>query len=143
MLNVALMIPMAGIPCQRPRSTVVNGYAHVYVPQKTKDFEKKIGEHYREATGGYRYPDDAALIVTITFSYKPPRSISKVKAKKMIDGEINYLKKPDLDNLAKAVLDGLNGIAFKDDAQIVRLNVSKEYGREDRIFISIRESERG
>lgn len=132
---------MAGVPCQRPRATVINGMAHIYEPKKTKDFEKKVGEYYRQATGGYRFSDDAALLVSIIFSFKPPISTSKKKAEQMIQGEISYTKKPDLDNLAKAILDGLNGIAFKDDSQIVRLNLSKEYGREDGIWVSIREGE--
>jgi Holliday junction resolvase RusA-like endonuclease len=36
--------------------------------------------------------------------------------------------KPDGDNMLKAVGDGLNGIAFKDDSQIVCAKVTKQYG---------------
>ena len=41
--------------------------------------------------------------------------------------EIHSDKRPDIDNLAKAVIDGLNGIAFNDDAQIADLHVTKKY----------------
>ena len=133
------MIPMAGVPCQRPRAAFINGRAQIYEPKKTKDFEKKIAEHYREATGGYRFPDDAPLIVSMAFGFKPPESASKKRKEEMIWGKVPYIKRPDLDNLAKAVLDGLNEVAFKDDSQIIALNVSKEYAREDRIWVFIRE----
>jgi len=36
-------------------------------------------------------------------------------------------KRPDIDNLAKSVIDGLNNIAFKDDGQIADLHITKHY----------------
>jgi Holliday junction resolvase RusA-like endonuclease len=38
-----------------------------------------------------------------------------------------HIKKPDADNVAKAVLDALNGLAFEDDSRIYVLNVAKRY----------------
>ena len=56
-------------------------------------------------------------------------------------GQIQATIKPDLDNIAKAVLDGLNGLAFDDDKQVVSLKVSKRYDHEARIEVEIREKE--
>ena len=39
--------------------------------------------------------------------------------------------KPDCDNLAKAVLDALNGVLWQDDSQVVELSVSKWYAAGD------------
>ena len=50
-------------------------------------------------------------------------------------------KKPDTDNIAKIILDSLNGIAYHDDAQIVRLTVQKSYSREPRVLVEISEVE--
>lgn len=36
-------------------------------------------------------------------------------------------KRPDLDNLCKLVGDALNGVAYRDDSQIVRASISKLY----------------
>jgi len=36
-------------------------------------------------------------------------------------------KRPDIDNLAKSVIDGLNDIAFRDDGQIAMLHIQKRY----------------
>ncbi|MBQ2175307.1 MAG: RusA family crossover junction endodeoxyribonuclease, partial [Alphaproteobacteria bacterium] len=43
------------------------------------------------------------------------------------DGLLKHTVKPDLDNLTKALLDALNDIAWHDDAQIVDLQIRKEY----------------
>ena len=37
-------------------------------------------------------------------------------------------KKPDADNIAKVVCDALNGLAYKDDAQVIDLTVHKRFG---------------
>jgi len=49
----------------------------------------------------------------------------------------------DLDNVAKSILDGLNGIAYVDDDQVVELLVRKHKVRcakEERVEIEIREA---
>ena len=57
----------------------------------------------------------------------------------MLAGEIKYTKKVDCDNLAKIVLDSLNGIAYKDDAQIFELSVKKLYADEPRVVVTLTE----
>ena len=46
----------------------------------------------------------------------------------MLTNKLLPAKKPDTDNIAKAILDALNGLAYYDDAQIVELTVAKRYG---------------
>ena len=52
------------------------------------------------------------------------------KKKLAIRNEILPEMKPDCDNIAKAILDSLNGIAYKDDSQVVELTVVKRFGHE-------------
>ena len=59
----------------------------------------------------------------------------------MESGEIKATIKPDIDNVAKAVLDGLNGIAFEDDKQVINLRIAKAYANEARLEIEV-ESEK-
>ncbi|MGZ8364468.1 MAG: RusA family crossover junction endodeoxyribonuclease [Caulobacteraceae bacterium] len=44
----------------------------------------------------------------------------------------------DLDNLAKAILDGVKGYVFHDDAQVARLLVERRPGERERITVAIR-----
>ena len=56
-----------------------------------------------------------------------PTSTSKKRKADMLENIIKHTVKPDCDNLVKAILDALNGVAWYDDAQIVDLQVKKEY----------------
>jgi Holliday junction resolvase RusA-like endonuclease len=67
-------------------------------------------------------PADGPLTVSITFIM--PRPKHKVWKQKPMP-RYCHIKKPDLDNLVKAVLDALNGLAWRDDAQIHTLHISK------------------
>ena len=58
----------------------------------------------------------------------------------MITDEIKPTKKPDADNIAKAVCDALNGIAYKDDSQVVDLTVRKYYSKFPRVQVFISEA---
>lgn len=76
-----------------------------------------------------------ALKVDLKFYFKKPKDFEKRKSK-------YCTKRPDLDNLEKAVLDALNEVAFDDDAQIVEVHKIKDYGDKNLIFIEIEELEK-
>jgi len=80
---------------------------------------------------------EGALGVNIYFYMPIPKSLSKKKYEE-IKGAY-HIKRPDVDNLVKAVLDGLNGFAYKDDSQVAQLSVTKRYSETPRIEISIKE----
>lgn len=79
-----------------------------------------------------------ALELNLTFCMPIPKSISKKKRE-----QLHYVtKKPDVDNLAKAVMDAINQVGiWEDDSQVSRLVVGKIYSEEPRCIISIREIE--
>ncbi|MEX5590971.1 RusA family crossover junction endodeoxyribonuclease, partial [Pseudomonas urmiensis] len=66
-----------------------------------------------------------------------PSSTSKKNRIGMLNGDIYPTKKPDADNIAKAVTDALNGLAYKDDSQIVILSVYKQYGETPQVGVTI------
>jgi len=80
---------------------------------------------------------DYPIAVHLTFVFAPPKSYTKKKLKAIQDGALMYQKKPDLDNLAKGILDALNQTVYKDDSQIVELNVKKQYGDTDHVTVKI------
>ena len=55
----------------------------------------------------------------------------------MLAGDLLPCKKPDIDNIAKAVLDALNGVAYGDDNQVTALEVSKHYAAEAHVDVII------
>lgn len=75
----------------------------------------------------------------LLFSCPFPK-VHQKKAKIDMQADIKkHTCKPDLDNLTKAVLDGLNEVAWYDDAQIVQLHVEKKYSGKPLIQITISE----
>jgi len=84
-------------------------------------------------------PVEAPIKVTVEVIKEPPKSWSKKKKQEAIDGQILAAVKPDIDNYCKAILDGMNGVAFKDDNQIVELNLLKKYGEEHKAIVEIEE----
>ena len=84
-----------------------------YTPKKTVEYENIVKDCY-VLSGGINY-DTAPIQIKITAYYK------KAKSNKMLQPVL----KPDIDNIAKIICDALNGIAYKDDKQIVSLTALK------------------
>ena len=57
----------------------------------------------------------------------------------MLENKISPVKKPDIDNVVKIVLDALNKFVILDDIQVTKLTVEKEYAREEKLLIKIEE----
>ncbi|BCK01631.1 RusA family crossover junction endodeoxyribonuclease [Anaerocolumna chitinilytica] len=93
-------------------------------PEKTVLYENLIKLCYQKNTN---YISDKPLRVYIKACFEPAKSTSKSKRIEMLTDKIRPTKKPDIDNIAKVVLDALNGIAYKDDTQVVTLEVRKFY----------------
>ena len=69
--------------------------------------------------------------------YSIPASASKKRQAAMEAGEIRPVKKPDADNVCKVICDSLNGVAYRDDTQIVDCMVRKFYGEVPRVLVTI------
>lgn len=98
----------------RPRFTRAG---RVYKDKRYKKFLKTVPELYASA-GGIDFGEQPVSMAITCFSPLP-----KSKPKKVVS-EPNVCK-PDVDNVAKAVMDALNGVAYKDDKQVIRLTVQK------------------
>ena len=115
-------IPGKAVGKGRPR--FANG--HAYTPETTKEYEDLVRAAFLEAHG--KKIEDEALFVQISVYTEPPKSISKKKREEFLKGY--PMKKPDLDNVAKIILDALNGVAWKDDTQVVDLRVNRNWATE-------------
>ena len=120
-----------GDPIGKERPRVVKG--HAYTPAKTKAYEDKVRWCFKQAHGKLI---EGPVAVAITAYHAIPRKASKAVREAMESGARLPLKKPDADNIAKAICDALNGIAYKDDSQIVALLVFKRFG-EPRVEVNI------
>lgn len=120
---------------QRPR---FNG-KYAYTPKETVDYENWIKHCYLMKYIEEK-PLEIPLAINIVAYYEIPKSTSKKRKQQMLDGEILPTIKPDTDNIAKSILDALNGIAYKDDKQVVDLRVRKIYGDAPGVSVWITEA---
>ena len=127
MKDVYVTIPLEPQPKLRPRFRVVRGRVFTHTPYETKEFENQVAAIYLSKAKEGMFERHRPLQVKITFCMDVPKSFSKKKRADIEYGLLLHTVKPDLDNLTKSVLDALNGIAWYDDAQIVDLQVKKEY----------------
>lgn len=118
----------------RPR--VNTSTAIAYTPARTKEYEELIKQYFIIKYRAIK-PLEGRLSVTIKAHFSIPKNTSKLKTEEMLNNTISPVKKPDIDNIAKIVLDALNKLAFKDDNQITKLNVEKMYSEEEKISIKI------
>jgi Holliday junction resolvase RusA-like endonuclease len=110
----------------RARVAMIAGHARAYTPEKTASYESLIKAQYH-----LMYPGELPILGEVNMEirawFEIPKSTSGKKAAAMLRQDINPTKKPDSDNIAKCVCDALNGIAYRDDTQIINLHISKRY----------------
>lgn len=107
----------------RPRFNTRTG--HAITPKDTVQYENWVKMCYKEQQST-KYLEGPLRALIVAY-YKIPKSYTKKRVEAIRRGEEYPTKKPDLDNIAKIVLDSLNKIAYDDDAQIVELTVLKRY----------------
>lgn len=108
-----------------------------HTPENTVLYENLISTCYLQAAGNDRFGDEDCLYVEIQAYFEPIKSVSKKKREAMLSGKILPDKKPDIDNIVKAVLDALNDVAYRDDTQVVELHVRKLYSDRSRVEVRI------
>lgn len=114
----------------RPKAYRRGDKVGFYEPNKTKAYEEKIGWAYRFA-GGKMLTKPVSIYVTAAFEI--PKSFNKAQREQAQRGEILPQVKPDADNILKAVLDGLNGIAYSDDKNVYSVSCKKYYTTKDEV----------
>lgn len=135
--EITVEIPAEPTAKGRPRFHVGRGYVQTHTPPKTKIYENFVADWYF-FNCGKKFEAGVPLAVSLIFCMPVPKSTSKKRAKLMCEGYESHIKKPDIDNLVKAVLDALNGVAFDDDNQICELHAHKIYAETPKIVLNIK-----
>jgi len=126
---------------KRPRAYRKGRFIGVYSPKENIEHTKMVIEAYQSSKNKEFFDDSTPVAVKITAYY----SLPKVSKKELLRNPKKYampLRKPDLDNIAKGILDSLTDTqtCWHDDSQVVELIVSKAYvamGTEERVEVEI------
>lgn len=134
---IKLTFDIAPVAQARPRATRFGKGIRLYDPKPVRTYKDQLWLAARTAYEGD--PLEGPLKVTARF-YRPIQtSESKKRHRLKATGAIRPTKKPDLDNYIKSTLDGLNGVLWGDDNQIVELNTKKYYSDKPRVEIEVEE----
>lgn len=128
-----LTIPIRPRAKGRPRMSK-NG--HVFTPSATKEYEKAIREAWQKDCS-HAPVLTGPVILGMSFYFKRPKSHYTSTGELKETAPKRMLGVPDLDNLEKAVMDALNGVAFVDDKQVVRKTAGKGYGSTDKVIVTV------
>ena len=108
----------------------------LYTAKQTRLFENHVALAFGLAYPDHR-PERGKVKIQIFTFFEIPRSASKNRRRAMELGDELPTKRPDLLNIAAAICDGLNGIAYADDAQITELQAWKRYSDKPRTEVVI------
>ena len=126
-----MIVEIPGEPQGKGRPRFWQG--HAVTPPATRAYEKLVAESW---TGGMM---QGAIKMEIWAFFKIPKSASKKMQRCMMLNKIKPEKKPDIDNIQKIILDGLQGRAFEDDKQVIEITAHKAYGLEPRAVVEVKE----
>ena len=136
--TITFMVEGTPVPKGRPRFARRGKFVSTYSPKTTVDYETKVAEAARLAMGGsepLETPVGAYIYITLPI----PASYSKKRIQACLSGEERPTKKSDIDNFCKTVFDGMNGIVFLDDSQVVSLHSTKVYGTVGMVEVMVKE----
>lgn len=112
-----------------------------------KNYDPSAGDKADFLSMVQQYAPDSpilnAVLLEVTFKFPRPathygtgKNINKLK----LSAPEHHLKRPDCDNLVKFIMDALSGVYWKNDSQIIKLDVYKTYTeRTPKTIISIKE----
>ena len=120
----------------RPKFSRQGKFVKTYTPETTVNYENWVKICFLEAKQSKLAGE---LKAEINCYFGIPSSYSKMKKGEAKKGLIRPTKKPDIDNIAKIVLDSLNGLAYDDDKNIVSCQIEKWFDNNPRVEVYIYE----
>lgn len=129
----SIIIPGKPLGKQRPR-VLRTGIA--YTPKETVNYETFVKMLYLEKYAGEK-PFEGPVSMLISAFYQIPKSASKRRREAMARHHIPPTTRPDIDNIAKIIMDALAGVAYQDDKQVTSCAVNKLYSHEPKVIVNI------
>jgi Holliday junction resolvase RusA-like endonuclease len=127
------------VPMPRPR--VYGGRAISIASPKARAWKGAVLAAAKETAAACGWtPSHRPLRLELTFVYaRPKKHLDKDGMVKDKYHDAHVIARPDIDNLAKLVMDAMNDVIYMDDCQVVYLSATKQYAAENALHAKITE----
>ena len=122
----------------RGKARPINLGKNVVKDEKTAAYENKIALAAYAALGDQKMFEGAVAVRLVAY-VQPPPSDPASKQQKMLAGQVLFIKRPDIDNIAKAIMDGCQHVVFPNDNRVAELVAMKAYGSKPGVLVTITE----
>ena len=139
MMQINFAVYGEPVPKGRPRFSTRGKFPVAYTPEKTKNYEFEVAMMAKAAMGASK-PLQGALEAFIYVTFPIPPSYSKKRTQDCLSDTEKHTKRPDLDNVIKCVIDGMDKIVFLNDSQITSIYSTKVYGQVGKVEVLVREA---
>jgi len=135
---VTFKVDATPVPKGRARYVRRGNHISTYTPEKTRTYETLIKDSAIEAMGSSE-PLETPVSLYLYIRVPIPASATKKRLQAIADGSEKPIKKPDASNILKSVEDGMNGVVYHDDSQIINIHVTKVYSSLPGVDICVKE----
>lgn len=134
--SLRVLIPGPPVAQGRGRAVRFGDSVRVIDPSKSRSWKAMARIHMVQARARALIfaPAEVALRVVIVATFARPKSHPKRNPPAW------KVSRPDVDNLAKSVLDAGNAVIWKDDSFVVELCASKRYGEVPSVSVEVTEA---
>lgn len=130
-----------GRPVPLPRPRVFKGRAVSITSTKARAWKGAVRAEAEQAAAASGWiPSHRPLRLSLVFVYKRPKKHFDSKGLVLERYAHAYMTaRPDIDNLAKMIMDAVNDVLYVDDSQVIYLTATKQYGAEDGVHVTLQE----
>ncbi|KUZ98108.1 endodeoxyribonuclease RusA [Burkholderia ubonensis] len=134
--RVEFVVPGKPVAKGRPRFARQGAHVRTFTPEATERYENLVKIAAGAAMRGSA-PYEGPVRMVVHIGLPIPTSWSAKRQAAAAAGLIGATKKPDASNVLKAVEDGMNGVVYVDDGQVVDQWVSKRYVRAPGVRVEV------
>ena len=138
--QVIFTVPGNPVGKGRHKTARLGKFLTHYTPEKTAHYESLVAHSAHVAMAG-KPIISGAVMVDLDIRLQIPASWSNKKKHQAEIGLIRASKKPDIDNCEKAIFDGMNGVVWIDDVQVVEVHKRKRYSDTPGVLVQVKELE--